>query len=298
MIFSDLERKITEINQLITYTLEDTNEVFFHDSNLVKPDFKNQEFSFYRLISFLYATYFETGKVGLKIITSTLSSEQRKSIKDHKTIVNNFRTKLQHNLDTKNNPRNQRIQQKLMDASKQACGKLIPTTSQEWQFCSDWLIKESHTILTIISAELESITDKPDSRARFKENWLLTTVHEIEGHYFDRSIEKYIKFLNINDFSVVEYRNKNLHNWRKYVREIYSGNDYLPEIDRIVQSSIIRDFIHVLPVTLSDLDNDLILTTETFTKIYKYMDRVNSENPQSRDELLESIKSYQKTIIE
>ncbi len=291
MIFSDLERKITDINQLIAYTLGDTNAVFFHDSNLVKPDFKNQEFSFYRLISFLYATYFETGKVGLKIISSTLTIEQKKSIKDHKTIVNNFRTKLQHNLDPKNSPRNELIQNQLMEASKKACGKLIPNSSEEWKSCSEWLINESFNILTIISGELESMTDKPDNSERFKENWLLTTVNEIEGHYFDRSIEKYIKFLSINDFSVVEYRNKNLQNWRKYVRDIYSGIDYLPEIDRIVQSSIIRDFIHVLPITLSDLESDVIVTTETFTKIYTYMDRVNSENPQSKDELLESIRS-------
>jgi len=292
MIFSDLDRKITEINQLIAYTLEDINVVFFHDSNLVKPDFKNQEFSFYRLISFLYATYFETGKIGLKIILSTLTEEQTNKLKKHKQTVNNFRTKLQHNLDPKKNTRNEVIQNQLMEASKKACGKLIPSSEEEWGKCSAWLINESYDILIIISSTLEKITDKPDNSARFKQNWLLTSVNEIDGHHFDRSVEKYVKFLNIDDFSVVDYRNKNLHKWRKYVRDIYSGTNVLTEIDRIVQSSIIRDFIHMLPLTLSDLDDDIIFTNETFTKIYTYMDRVNNEVPQSKSELIENIKEY------
>jgi hypothetical protein len=286
MNFTDMDRLISNINSLISIVLNDPKEQFFEESNLIKPDFKNQELSFIRLVSWLYTIYFEVGKTGLTIIIATLNDQDKKLVSSHKMLVRDLRTKYQHNIDTANNPRDFKLDLGCMAWLKNACGKNHPMLEVDWESCSKDIIQKSIIVLNLISSKLEDMTGSDAEKNRFTTNWELTKQTSIPPFHFDKIISNLIKFVDVSEFDVVKYRGKNLDKWNKHIKNYYLGTDIESEMIRIVQSSIIKDFIHVLPVTIDDFDKNIMLTNELFIEAYKIMDKMHLETPVSKSEML------------
>ena len=72
MNISNLERKIEEINSLLSLIMNNGGQSFFSKTNVIRPDFANKELSFVRLVSYLYTIYFETGKSGISVLQKSM----------------------------------------------------------------------------------------------------------------------------------------------------------------------------------------------------------------------------------
>ena len=162
MNISNLERKIEEINSLLSLVVNNGGQSFFSKNNVIRPNFFNKELSFVRLVSYLYAIYFETGKAGISVIQKSMGNEAEENLKKHKYIVQILRTKLQHNLD-KNTSRDFKIELDCMSWTKSACGKNIPTNEEDWLNCSRKLVADSEIIMSSIASTLEEMTNSPAS---------------------------------------------------------------------------------------------------------------------------------------
>ncbi|MGR1252340.1 hypothetical protein [Aeromonas veronii] len=280
------ERKIENINTLLSNILDDPNEVFFKKTNLLKPDFVNKELSFVRLVSWLYSHYYETGKNSLGIINSTMSDEIQKQIKSHKDIIQNWRTILQHNIDRSTGSRDYKIEKDCLAWTKKACGKSFASSEDDWLKCSSHLVNEAEIVFENIISVLDEMTNSNAKKHAFIENWKISTDNEIAVHHFDEHIAKLLNFIEPENFNIVLYRNKNLAQWRNHVKLLNPTADYKNEIKKIIESSIVRDFIRISPVTLTDLEEYFILSRESIFEIYKVIDQEVMKNSLNKESMM------------
>lgn len=289
MNISNLERKIEEINSLLSLVVSNGNQTFFSKTNVIRPDFHNNELSFLRLVSYLYTIYFETGKSGISVLQRSMGNEAENNLKKHKAIIQMLRTKLQHNLD-KSVSRDFKIEVDCMAWNKSACGKNIPTNEDDWQSCSRKLLSDSESIMVNIASTLEEMTNSPANKEAFVINWGITSTKEIPAHLYDNHINEHIKFIDITDFDTVKYRNKNLATWRNYITNLNPCADFQMEIKKIVESSLVRDFFYVLPVTIDDLNSIFILSRQLLNDMYTYIHTQLDLNNFGKAIILEQLK--------
>lgn len=295
----DCERKIDEINSVLAVLFDNNSILFFPKTNVIKPNFSNQELSFLRLVSWLYTIYVEVGKLSLSTIIKSMTTEEQLKFKDHKTIVQNYRTILQHNIDISSSTRDFKLSKDCCTWAKKTCGKNIPNTEADWAKMSEAMMNETNEILSSILRTLEEMTNSDLKKQIFVSNWEATVNKNISPYEFDNHIKKIINFIDVNDFDIVSYRNKNLDNWRRYIYTLNSSANYTFEIKKIVESSIIKDFIHVIPFTIDEIESKFYLSKEIFRHIYEYLDEklLSSEDCSDDilDEMLEKFKEYKKT---
>lgn len=293
------ERKIDEINSVLTVLFNDNSILFFPKTNVIKPDFSNKELSFLRLISWLYTIYFEVGKLSLSTINKSMSTEEQQKFKKHKTVVQNYRTILQHNIDVSSSTRDFKLSKDCCAWAKETCGKNIPSTEDDWAKMSEAMINETNEIFSFILRTLEDMTDSPLKKEIFMSNWEVTVNKNIPGHEFDNHIQRIINFIDVSSFDIVSYRNKNIESWRKYIYTLDSSADYSFEIKKIVESSIIKDFIHVIPFSIDIIESKFYLSKEIFKLIYEHLDRKLLCSDDCIDEILidiqEKFKEYKKS---
>jgi len=290
MNISNFERSLEDINSLLALIVNDRTQVFFTKTNVIKPDFANKELSFVRLVSWLYTLYFETGKTSLGVIQKAMSLESQALLKLHKTNVQSMRTKLQHNLDKVQSARDFKIETSCMAWTKLACGKNIPNSEDDWLACSMHLLTEAESILALLKSTLEEMTDSVVNKDIFVVNWGITTMHDIPVHYFDKHIEEFIQFTDIEDFDTVAYRTKNLAAWRNYITGLKSTANYPIEIKKVVESSLVRDFIFILPITLDDLHNFFILSRDLIRELYTFINTEPDIRSHNKDILVKILK--------
>lgn len=267
------ERKIEEINNILTILFNDNSVLFFQKTNVIKPDFLNKELSFVRLISWLYTIYFETGKSSLNIVSKSMGPAGQQKLKEHKKIVRSLRTTLQHNIDTSGSSRDFKIVKDCLAWTKKSCGKNIAVTEDDWKNASNSLISEAYDVFSEVLSTLELMTDSPAKKDIFITNWNITIHNNIPVHFFDDHISKLIKFIDIDHFDVVSYRDSHLDTWRQYMEKLTPGANYELEIKKIVESSIISDFIHIIPISINEIESKFYLTKDLFKAIYAYLDR-------------------------
>jgi len=289
MNISNLERKIEEINSLLSLVVSNGEQTFFSKTNVIRPDFHNKELSFLRLVSYLYTIYFETGKSGISVLQKSMGDEAEENLKKHKTIVQILRTKLQHNLD-KSASRDFKIELDCMSWTKSACGKNIPTNEEDWLSCSEKLLSDAEIIMVTIASTLEEMTNSPANKEAFVINWGITSTKEIPAYLYDNHINEHIKFIDVTDFDTVKYRNKNLAVWRNYITSLNPCADFQIEIKKIVESSLVRDFFYVLPVTIDDLNKTFILSRKLLNDIYTYIHSQLDLNNLEKAIILEQLK--------
>ncbi|GKW29259.1 hypothetical protein AB6D34_11415 [Pectobacterium brasiliense] len=270
MNISNLERKIEEINSLLSLVVNDGGQTFFSKTNVIRPDFDNKELSFVRLVSYLYTIYFETGKAGISVLQKSMRNEAEDNLKKHKAIVQILRTKLQHNLE-KSVSRDFKIELDCMSWTKSACGNNIAKNEEDWLNCSKKLVSDAEIIMSTIASTLEEMTNSPANKEAFVINWGITSTKEIPSHLYDNHINEHVKFIAVSDFDIVKYRNKNLATWRNYITSLNPCADFQIEIKKIVESSLVRDFFYVLPVTIDDLNGTFFLSRELLNDIYTYI---------------------------
>ena len=284
------ERKMEEANNILTFIFNDNSVTFFHKTNVIKPDFVNKELSFIRLISWLYTIYFETGKPSLNIINKSMSTDEQLKFKEHKKVVQNFRTLLQHNINTKGSSREFKLVKDCMEWSKKSCDKSTPVNEEDWMRVSEVLIAEAYDIFNLVLSTLESMTNSSPKKEIFIINWNITVENTVPAYLFDDHISKLIRFIEVESFDVVSYRTKNLDAWRKYLSTLEAEANYELEIKKIVESSIIRDFIHIIPITIDVLESNFYLSKEFFKSVYEHLDRHQLSSDSNPNEILTQIQ--------
>ncbi|MCD9476596.1 hypothetical protein [Photobacterium phosphoreum] len=268
---SNCERIIQDINSLISHIINDREEFFFESSNLIKPDFKNQELSFVRLVSWLYTLYFETGKVGLNIVKPSLDEKSRSILIEHTKLIHAYRTKLQHNLDRAKDSRNFKLESVCLKWSKKVCGVNVPRDETEWSQCSIFLIDETEAVLNSIYSMLDDMTNTDSKSDDFISNWRLTKTRNIEPYVYDLYIKKFLSFTSPDEFDIVKFRSKHLDKWRRHINILDSSADLYNEIGKIVESTMVSEFIHVLPITIKEMEKEFYLSKSIIDELYCYM---------------------------
>lgn len=288
MQITNCEQKIDDINTLISHLLDDKEAIFFSKVNVIRPNFQNKELSFVRLVTWLYTLYFEAGKDSLKVIKTSMSPESRKLYTNNSKLVNNFRTKLHHNLD-RTSSRSFKIEKDCHKWTKSVCSKQIPTSEAEWEQCSVQLLQEAYEVLTTIASELEQMTDSKSQKEIFIYNWLASKEKSLQPHIYDQIIETSLALINQKDIDVVSYRKKYYENWNNSISLLNSDANYDNEARKIVESSIIKDFSIRLPVTMSTLDEHFILSSEFICSLLQVLHLLDFSNSSEMD-IIEKLK--------
>lgn len=261
MHITNCEQKVDDINTLISHLFNNSEVVFFTKVSVIRPNFQNKELSFVRLVTWLYTLYFEAGKDSLKVIKSSMGSDSKKLYTKNSKLVNNFRTKLHHNLD-RSSTRNFKIESDCHEWTKSVCNKSIPTSEEEWEKCSIKLLDEAFNVLNAIASELELMTDTPTQKEIFIFNWNASKEKCLKPFVYDEIITKSLALINQRNVDVVSYRQKYLEDWNKSISLLSSDANYEIEAKKIVESSIVKDFLIRLPVTISILEQHFTLSRE------------------------------------
>lgn len=285
------ERKIANANLLLATIVDDANSLFFKPTNLLKPDFNNKELSFLRLVSWLYTIYFEVGKTGIGVVTSAMSQEAQLNLKSHKSIVQSLRTVLQHNIDRTKGTREYKIEMDCMEWTKRACNRNIASSENDWLLCSLKLITEAEEALDSIVVTLEEMTDSDCKRNAFISNWSITTSKSIEPHIFDEAIRRFVTFIDIDSFDTVKYRNKNISEWRNYIANLNSTANLADEVDKIVESSLVEDFISVLPISYKEMCSIITMDQLNVRDVYKFVHEKVLCDKLTKEELIVQLTS-------
>ena len=288
MQISTCEQKVDDINTLISHLLNNNEAIFFNKVHVIRPDFKNKELSFIRLVTWLYTLYFEAGKDSLKVIKTSMSAESKTLYNQNSSLVNKLRTKLHHNVD-RGSSRGFKIEKDCYAWLKFACDKQIPNLEADWEKCSAKLLEQANEVLSVIISELESMTDSAAQKEIFIFNWEASTTKALKPHIYDEIITRTLEVLKKNDVDIVKYRQINYENWNKSISLLNADTNYKAEAEKIVESSIIQDFGFGLPLTVSKLSEHFLLTVNFVTNLLIIMQKLSFEKA-SDESILEQIK--------
>lgn len=138
----DLVRLRDQINALAQALLPSRSPVFGSVSLPIPAVTATPELAFIRAAIWLYAHYFEAGRVGVRFLVRRIGGTGPGYGDEHVDVVHALRTWSQHNIDP-TSKHNVRILETCSWWFERGCGTRLPRTKEHWTRLLDMLLAEA-----------------------------------------------------------------------------------------------------------------------------------------------------------
>jgi hypothetical protein len=286
-VFQNFER----IDRLVNASFPDIGQVFGKTS-IELPRLTPPELGFIKVVSWLYVHIFELGKVGTDFLSKNiflLNAEQIEYELEFTTRLNNFRTYLQHNLDTRVS-RNATIVQTCQTWLKEHCGTPIPETDEKWALCLEQFLEEAHKYLDILLKVIRSI-ECHSEKTQFSEEWSILLKQFHPPYKFDELIPLVAKDMGRDYIDPIKLRKRAYTRWKEDLSILKWPYCFETVARKMIESELLNENTPQLPITGTDLIDVLGITPGIkLGEALKKAKDIYLRCPCSREKLLEVLK--------
>jgi len=297
---------LAEINKKRNLLNKDANSLSrgkinaFEDITIKTPDLRIPIHGFYTCISWLYVTYYESGSLTIKFLSERAIAyglDDNNTIEQHRKVVHNFRTILQHNINRGNREDIAKehncyrwLKQKL--SQKHDTEKYWPVNEDGWKEILTQLLEEAYSLFDICHQALVNIQND-----EFTDDiiniWITRSSINFSKVEWENVLSNVAKDLGLEYLRLSEYTNKHLQKWNKQIATLKDGFDFDFEARRIIELSIINDDKLPLPITGDDIITEFNISPGPRVREYlKKAQEIFLKSPCDKTRLLEKLKDH------
>jgi hypothetical protein len=285
-------RLIEQINKLAT-TLPGIDGGVFAPVSLDMPKLTPPELGCMRVVSWLFVQHFEAGKLGTTFLESRIEvygHDPDRKAKQHRALIQQFRTYFQHNLDS-SKAHDRDIVEACEQWFKAACGTARPSTDEHWSKCLWAMLDDAQETLRILLNTLRSI-EADESCENICREWQVRIKRNFPPYMFDDLIVKAAVDMGRDGIDAVSLRKRNYDAWQKHMSLLRDGVDFEAEARKLVEHAIMSLVPKVLPITGKDLMTEFGLGPgQAIGQLLAAAKQLHEAGPCSREELLAKLKS-------
>lgn len=262
--------------------------------SLASPNPDIPQLAFYQAVAWLYAFFNEAGRTSVRFLSKSavqyVPDQDLAYIRAYSGDIVRLRTTLQHNLnlsDERDLETDARSEQWFNDV----CGKRRPESLDDWIACYSKLLTGGEMVLRTLE-EVAAGIEGDDVKETICEQWRRALLRFHEAWEFDRIISEVARDLGHPSVDVKRFRDRNSDVWRERLEQLDDGYHFDFEARRLVERSMLTDWLGVLPITGHEVmatlqmgpGMDVRRALELATQMY-------AEAPCHADELLARLKS-------
>ena len=170
------------------------------------------------------------------------------------------------------------------------CGANPPSNNENWKDCFESLCVEVSSILTHCRDTVGLVLSEPGNGSDVKANSQLRLDRNWPTHKFDQIIGDAATRMG-QSLDVVEFRGRNINEWRQYLETVPADDDPEALIIRLIERGLLEHFKSVLPIDSNDVILELELAPgREVAKCLSIAYRLFDSGISGREELLEELK--------
>ncbi len=250
------------------------------------------EFGFLRAVSWLYALYFEAGKVNVEFLLEQLAAygiDHSENQISHIEIVQQMRTYLQHNLDP-TKEQNRTIQYACEHWFLEQCKTPVPTTGTHWRLCLLSILQGALDFLTALRDCIRYI-EQDEGCQEILQRWEFRRQRYHPPHEFDRLISIAAVDIGRENIDAVRLRNRYYQKWTKELDVQQGSYDFEVEGRKLIEHALLTEMTPVLPITGKDIIEEFNLAPgPQVGELLKVARKLYTNEPCSRDRLLAKLR--------
>ena len=226
----------------------------FQQTSVRNPRFSPPELGFYQTVTWLYAFYYEAGRVSLRFLIDRLETYglgQDGDLGRHYEVVGRLRTFLQHNLNL-DSVRNIRTRRTSEEWFSSACGSVIPGSDEEWNQCLVHILSDSETFLTA-TIECVRAVERDEASAMIIKQWSTRLVRDHPKHEFVNLVSMVIHDIGQDFLDPERLTERYYDSWVSNLR--FRSEDYSFEEEgrRLIEHTILNEAQMPPPVSSQDI---------------------------------------------
>ncbi len=294
LLFQFIEYK-NKINKL-SAQLSENKIVAFNDVSLKKPELKCPVHGFYTCVSWLYVIYFEVGKSAIDFLTEQAISRSiglESFYRQHKILVNHYRTFLQHNLN---------LQSKKDLIKKENCVDWLqsqldvkiswPTNDEHWKILTESLLRDSFKFISYLFSSLDLLS-KDESYPYIIQIWLSRINRQISPHEYDDIIEQVLYDFGQKNLDTGKIRKVHIQKWNRKLKARGFQADLKKEARCLVEQTLMDDENIPIPVNGKDIIEELNIQPGPIIKdILQHLTENYKKHPMDKTMLLDLALEY------
>ena len=289
---------IHSMNGLVN-RVSDGQLIAFAPISVVSPVLSIPIHGFYSLISWLYVLYNECGSTTVDFLSSSACDLQLASadrLRSHITLVNSFRTYLQHNLDP-NKRRDLLKKQYCLDWVRKRLEWEGPPTSdpwphtdQQWKMLLLGLVEEAEQFFQTLSAALNRILIDQARNETIK-IWISRSKRLCTPFEYDAIIELTALDMGFKYLNPVALRKRYYERWNKRLALLKEGYDFKREVRLLVEQALLSEEGLPMPVSGDDIIKELgIPPGPEIRRLLTLAQRFHNERQCDYDEIMSALR--------
>ena len=274
------------------YSLIGVQRMAFQEMFIRNPRFSPPELGFYQAVTWLYAFYYESGRVSLRFLMDRLHTyrfDQDGNNHRHYEVLGRLRTYLQHNLNL-DSTRDVETQQICEEWFARACGSAIPGNDNEWNDCLTRILEDS---VAFLAATIDCIRamERDESSKLFVEQWTVRLHRYHPKHEFENLVSIVMHDVGQDSLDPIRLTERYYDKWSQNLRFRTEDYIFIEDARRLIEQTIINEAELPPPTSGTDIMRELgIPPGPEVGRLLRKAKALYDANPCTSEELIDRLR--------
>ena len=226
----------------------------FQQTSVRNPRFSPPELGFYQTVTWLYAFYYEAGRISLRFLMDRLETYrlgQEGDLCRHYEDLGRLRTFLQHNLNL-DSVKDIRTRQTSEEWFSRACGTVIPGSDEEWNQCLVRILSDSKTFLAATIDCVRAI-ERDEASDMVLHQWSTRLLRYHPKHEFENLVSMVIHDIGQDFLDPAQMTERYYDSWISNLRFRSENYSFEGEARRLIEQTILNEAQMPPPVSGRDI---------------------------------------------
>jgi hypothetical protein len=275
-------------HQINNLSLRHIKQPVFGLNTLYVKSITPAELGFMKISSWLYAQYYESGKIGVKFLIDRFEDygiDSNSQFKNHYYCIGRLRTLLQHSL----NPLEAddlETQKFCENWFRSACGDPNPRTDKLWKLCLYNLLTEAEKFFEVLHNCLYKIQED-DNYENIISRWKFELNRYHPPHQYTKLIQTVAYDIGQESVDADKLCKRFYDSWSKKLKNLTGDYNFEIEARKLIERALIFEMQTSFPITGKDIMERFNLPTGKIVgDILKRANFLYEDNPCRSEELL------------
>lgn len=263
----------------------------FGELSIRPPRVSPPELAFYQAVTWLYAYYYEAGRVTFAYLTGRLQAynlDQTSAQLNHYKEVRMLRTFLQHNLNLESRP-DLELQRSSENWLLSACGSAVPGNEMEWGDCLNRILADCETFLNTVSSCIRQI-ERDESLGAIVLQWSARLSRYHQKHEFENVVAIVVHDIGQDSLDPSAIVSRYYDKWSSDLRSRLADYDFEEEARKLVEQTLLNEHEPSLPITGEDIMKVFgIPPGREVGRLWRRARDLYRHGPTNRDALLQAL---------
>lgn len=268
-----------------------SGEPAFVPMAIKEPKTSPPELAFYQTVSWLFAYYFEAGRLTLPFLMElfpTYQIDHDGSHAVHRSIVRDLRTFMQHNLDLASNA-DLRTKSQCESWFAAQCGTPSPEDDTEWLSALLRVLYDSTAFLKDMDRCVANIEGDRYGQI-ITDQWHARLLRHHPKHEFETVVAQVMHDIGQSHHDPGQITNRYYDRWSAELRNWPPGYVFVTEARKLVEHALLHDQDPLLPITTSDIMRTFAIRPGPMVgHLWRQARAIYLADPASADSLLEKL---------